>query len=237
MGGPRETRTSGEAATGAAAYALALALLAATAGCTHNGGAPAGQSSPLLSPLDSVLPSPTATRRPDVGTATPGSTSTPTRFVPPTWPPAATYGPLPEVTASAPGLEVWIVRFFGNAEPPCAILEYDPLLWQLDTENPPYPVLAHRYYSYCWIRPDVGHGLGGEGEGWLRASYRWVGGVYYYVKEAGQDDRMTAQYYNPLDGFGFDDYLHIFRVTLGEEWLACLEDVEVVMATLGVTDG
>jgi hypothetical protein len=180
--------------------------------------------------LPEVLTSPTATKP----TTSAGSQFSPTAPASPTLemtptetslPPLALPSPLP----NPPALLAWDGQptYLGDSKPGYYFrLRYDPEIWALTTDSFGYAAIAHRGIEYCVIAPAFGRGLPANLT--VEHDVRRVGAVEYEISTAYMNG--ARQFVTYLSGDG--NIYTGFEVTFKENADLCLQEAEVVFATL-----
>jgi hypothetical protein len=203
---------------------LALLCVLIVAGCGP--AAPEAGEPLLLEPVNTPTLSPTAfppaeipSPEPPSPTATPAPTSTPT--LPP---------PVPQSGGTMPG--VWIGQpTYVESQPGMAFqVLYDDTLWEYRSETEMgLPGLVHRLIPGCVLFPTVGRGLSPE---WtVEHTFRTIGERTFEVALAYRNGQPEFASYYGGDGIVFTG----FQVSFAGQMDACLQDAELVLATLTST--
>jgi hypothetical protein len=159
--------------------------------------------------------------------ATPEFTATPTG---PT--PTETLLPLlelPTEKSGVPALVAWtgLPTYAGDSEAGRLFrLDYDPDIWAQTEGNYGDIVLAHRQIGYCTISPWSGRGLPSDSK--VEHEFRLIGNVPYDINTVIIQDNVKFVAY-----VGGDKRLLTgFQVSFEEQKEQCLQDAEVIFATL-----
>ena len=184
---------------------------------------PGTAQSPLATSTPQPTPQPTAA----------SSTLTPTPFEPPTRPPTVTPLPLPIVTPSDPAFDVWVMRPTYSEPPPFLRVEFEITKWELTSENPAYPVLAHRELPSCQIAPDVGRGLPEDYS--ISTTFEKMDNIAYQVNAISCKGELIYINYCALDII--EDVSTCLGVSFQNDREKCIEDAETVLATLQLVSG
>jgi hypothetical protein len=136
---------------------------------------------------------------------------------------------LPTERASAPALLAWtgIPTYPGDSEPGRLFrVDYDPDVWAQTEGNYGDVVLAHRQIDYCTITPWSGRGLPPDAK--VEHELRLIGEVPYDINTVTVQDEVKFVAY-----VGGDQRLLTgFQVTFQDQKEQCLQDAEIVFATL-----
>ncbi len=136
---------------------------------------------------------------------------------------------LPTERPNAPALTAWtgLPTYPGDSEAGRLFrVDYDPDLWAQTEGNYGDVVLAHRQIDYCIITPWSGHGLPTDSK--VEHEFRLVGEVPYDVNTVITGDEVKFVAY-----VGGDKRLLTgFQVSFQNQKEQCLQDAEVILATL-----
>lgn len=136
---------------------------------------------------------------------------------------------LPTERPSAPALVPWtgLPTYRGDSEPGRLFrVDYDPEIWAQTEGNFGDIVLAHRQIDYCTITPWSGHGLPMNWK--VEHEFRLIGEVPYDINTVIAPDEVKFVAY-----VGGDQLLLTgFQVSFQEQTEQCLQDAEIVFATL-----
>jgi hypothetical protein len=179
-------------------------------------------------PEQSLLATPPAEATPTLDmSATPEFTASPSG---PT--PTETLLPpleLPTERPSAPAQIAWtgLPTYPGDSEAGRLFrVDYDPDIWAQTEGNYGDVVLAHRQIDYCTITPWAGRGLPPDSK--VEHEFRLIGEVPYDVNTVVVQDKVEFVSY-----VGGDQRLLTgFQVTFEDQKDPCLQDAEIVLATL-----
>lgn len=136
---------------------------------------------------------------------------------------------LPSPLANPPSLMAWdgTPTYPGDSKPDYLFrVRYDPEIWALTTDNYGYPAIGHRGIEYCVIAPAFGRGLPANmnvehdlrklGSIEFEINIAYLSGVRQFVTYLGGDANIYTS----------------FAVTFTENADLCLQEAEVVFATL-----
>lgn len=202
---------------------LATILLLAVAGCSPAMPGEAMTEPLLLEPVNTPTLSPSETPPTEPPTPTPSPTLPPTATPTETPPFPQSGGPVPGVWTGQPTyVESRPVMYF--------LVTYDDTLWEYRPEaEMGLPGLVHRLIPGCILFPTVGRGLSPE---WtVEHTFRLIGNLNYEVTLAYRNNQPEFASYYGGDGIVFTG----FQVSFTEQMDACLQDAELVLATLTST--
>ncbi|MBI5838930.1 MAG: hypothetical protein HZB19_02400 [Chloroflexi bacterium] len=207
---------------------LALLLTSCGAPATQIAERAADSSAPAeLSPevlASPTLPQPTPTVVEPSVVPSPSSTSGPTATET-SLPPLE----LPTPLANSPALLAWDGEptYLGDSKPGFFFrVKYDPEIWALTTDSYGFPAIGHRGIEYCVISTATGRGLPSNMN------------VDHDVRKLGtMEFEISTAYLNGARRFvtylGGDANIYTgFEVTFKEEADLCIQEAEVVLATL-----
>jgi len=190
-------------------------------------------SAPAAVPTEALRLPATPTRRPEF-TATPRETSLPEPTATPVGPtPTETLLPpleLPTMAAFAPSRLPWtgLPTYPADSEPGLLFrVDYDPDVWAQTEGNYGEIVLAHRLIPYCTVSTWSGRGLPGG----LKSEheFRTIGGADFDVNtittKQGETEFITYV-------GGDRRILTGFQVAFVEQKESCVQDAELILATL-----
>jgi hypothetical protein len=136
---------------------------------------------------------------------------------------------IPTEKPSAPALVAWtgLPTYPGDSETGRLYrVDYDPDIWAQTEGNYGDVVLAHRQIDYCTITPWTGRGLPPDAK--VEHEFRMIGEVPYDINTVSIQDEVKFVAY-----VGGDKRLLTgFQVSFEEQKEKCLQDAEVILATL-----
>lgn len=137
---------------------------------------------------------------------------------------------LPAPMANAPALLAWdgVPTYPGDSKPGYSFrVNYKPDIWALTSDDYGFPAIAHRGIEYCVIAPVLGGGLPAD----MRVDHdiRRINRIAYDVGIAYTSDGVK-QFVNYVGG---DANIYTgFQVSFQQDSDLCLQEAEVVLATL-----
>ena len=177
-----------------------------------------------------VLESPTI--EPPTFTATISSSAATSTQIPAATTPTETPLPpleLPTPLANPPSLMAWdgTPTYLGDSKPDYLFrVRYDPEIWALTTDRYGYPAIGHRGIEYCVIAPAFGRGLPANMN--VEHDLRKLGSIEFEINTANLNGARQFVAY-----LGGDANIYTgFEVTFAENADLCLQEAEVVIATL-----
>jgi hypothetical protein len=136
---------------------------------------------------------------------------------------------LPVITPSNAQLDVWVTSPTYSDSPPFFKVEFAPGKWQLNTENPGYPVLQHTMLQGCSISPAVGHGLPPDLS--VERTSRKIGNCTYELNIVRGEQVLSINYCtHNVEA----DVSTCFELGLSDDQQSCIQDAEAVLATLAL---
>ena len=136
---------------------------------------------------------------------------------------------LPTPLADLPSLLAWdgTPTYPGDSKPDYLFrVRYDPEIWALTTDSYGFPAIGHRGIDYCVIAPAFGHGLPANMN--VEHDLRKLGTIEFEINTAYLSG--VKQFVTYLGG---DTNVYTsFIVTFSENVDLCLQEAEVVFATL-----
>ena len=136
---------------------------------------------------------------------------------------------LPTPLANPPALLAWDGQptYMGDSKPGYFFrVKYDPEIWALTTDSYGFPAIGHRGIEYCVIAPASGHGLPVNMK--VEHDLRKIGANNFEVNMAYLDGAKQFVTYNGGDANIYTG----FEVSFQQEPDLCLQEAEVVLATL-----
>ena len=166
--------------------------------------------------------SPTSTATISTSTQIPAAATTPTETPLPAL-------ELPTPLANPPSLLAWdgTPTYLGDSKPDYLFrVRYDPEIWALTTDSFGYPAIGHRGIEFCVIAPAFGRGLPANIT--VEHDLRKLGSIEFEINTAYLSGvRQFVAY------LGGDANIYTgFEVTFAENVDLCLQEAEVVIATL-----
>jgi hypothetical protein len=137
---------------------------------------------------------------------------------------------LPSPVLNAPALLAWdgVPTYPGDSKPGYFFrVNYNPDIWALTSDSYGFPAIAHRSIEYCVIAPLSGGGLPSN----MRVDHeiRGINGISYEVGIAYTSDGVK-QFVSYVGG---DANIYTgFQVSFQQDSDLCLQEAEVVLATL-----
>ena len=137
---------------------------------------------------------------------------------------------LPTLMANTPALLAWdgVPTYPGDSKPGYFFrANYNPAIWALTSDNYGFPAIAHRGIEYCVVAPISGGGLPAD----MRVDHeiRRINGIAYEVGVAYTNDGVK-QFVSYVGG---DANIYTgFQVSFHQDSDLCLQEAEVVLATL-----
>ena len=136
---------------------------------------------------------------------------------------------LPTPLANPPSLLAWdgTPTYPGDSKPDYLFrVRYDPEIWALTTDSYGYPAIGHRGIEYCVVAPAFGRGLPANIN--VEHDIRKLGSIKFEVSTANLNG--VRQFVTYLGG---DANIYTsFAVTFAKNADLCLQEAEVVLATL-----
>jgi hypothetical protein len=136
---------------------------------------------------------------------------------------------LPALMANPPALLAWdgTPTYLGDSKPDYLFrVRYDPEIWALTTDSYGFPAIAQRSIEYCVVAPAFGRGLPANMN--VEHNLRKLGSIEFEINTVFLNGiRQSVTY------LGGDANIYTgFEVSFAENADLCLQEAEVVIATL-----